>query len=267
VTRPPSRPTTSLRQRLIDGPPLLGTFSVIASTEVVELAGLAGFDVVILDMEHGAYEIAGLGPHILAARARDIAPIVRVRWNEPALIGAALDAGAAGVLVPHVQSAADAAAVVAAARFPPLGGRGAHPWVRAADYAAAPDWHARANTDVAVIAMVEGREGVAAVDEILATPGLDAVFLGPVDLAASLGLAGQLDHPDVIAAVRSVVERAAAVDVAAACFSPSVEGARRWLDAGARLVTVGVDTQILLPAFRALVDGVRADGIPSTRRT
>src|SRR3954469_468134 len=260
MTRPESPPAASLRQRLREGPPLIGTFSIIAGPEIIEIAALAGFDVVVLDMEHGAYEIASLGPHILAARAHGIAPIVRVRWSEPALIGAALDAGAAGVLVPRVQSARDAAAVVEAARFPPEGGRGAHPWVRAAGYAAPDNWHARANDDVAVIAMVEGREGVAAVDEILATPGLDAVFLGPVDLAASLGLAGQLDHPQVVAAVRSGVERAAAVGAAAACSPPAVEGARRWLDAGARLVAVGVDTQIVLPAFRSLVDGVRRTG-------
>jgi len=257
MTRPQSPGPTPLRQRLREGPALIGTFSIVAAPELVELIGLAGFDVIVLDMEHGSYEIANLGTHILAARAHGIAPIVRVRWNEPALIGAALDAGAAGVLVPHVQSAADAAAVVEAARFPPDGERGAHPWVRAAGYAASDDWHARANDEVAVIAMVEGKEGVAAIDEILATPGLDAVFLGPVDLAASLGLAGQLDHPQVVAAVRSVVERAAAAGVAAACFSPTVDGAARWLDAGAQLVTLGVDTQIILPAMRSLVDAVR----------
>src|SRR3954470_20913061 len=108
MTRPDSPPAASLRQRLRQGPPLIGTFSIIAAPEIIELVGLAGFDVVVLDMEHGGYEIANLGPHILAARAHAVAPIVRVRWNEPALVGAALDAGAAGVLVPHVQSAHDA---------------------------------------------------------------------------------------------------------------------------------------------------------------
>src|SRR3954471_18506363 len=194
MTRPES-PPLSLRRRLRQGPPLIGTFSIIAAPELIELAGLAGFDVVVLDMEHGAYEISNLGPHILAARAHGVAPVVRVRWSEPALIGAALDSGAAGVLVPHVQSARDAAAVVEAARFPPQGRRGAHPWVRAAGYAATHNWRTHANDDVAGIAMVEGKEGVAAVDEILATPGLDAVFLGPVDLAASLGLVGRAGHP------------------------------------------------------------------------
>src|SRR3954462_13670421 len=160
MTRPEPSPA-SLRQRLREGPPLIGTFSIVAAPELIELAGLAGFDVVVLDMEHGAYEISNLGPHILAARARGGAPFVGVRGSEPALIGAALASGAAGVLVPHVQSARDAAAVVEAARFPPDGARGAHPWVRAAGYAATDGWHARANDDVAVIAMVEGKEGVA----------------------------------------------------------------------------------------------------------
>src|SRR5438270_2781277 len=109
---------SSFRTRLLHGPALLGTFSVIPSVEIVELIGLAGFDVVVLDMEHGGYDLDNIGAAVLAARARQLEPLVRVRWNEPALIGAALDAGAAGVIVPHVQSAADAAAVVAAGRFP-----------------------------------------------------------------------------------------------------------------------------------------------------
>jgi 4-hydroxy-2-oxoheptanedioate aldolase len=249
---------SSFRNRLLAGPPLLGTFSVIPSAEVVELIGLAGFDTVVLDMEHGAYELDNIGPVILAARARQLEPLVRVRWNEPALIGAALDAGAAGVIVPHVQSAADARAVVAAGRFPPIGARGAHPWVRAADYNATPDWFTAANDSVGLVVMVEGTEGLAAVDDILATPGLDAVFIGPVDLASSLGLGTQLDHPRVVDAVRDVVDRAAAAGVAAACFSATPEGARRWFDLGVRMVTVGVDTQILLPAFRAVGAASRA---------
>src|SRR3954447_991533 len=131
MTRPES-PPVSLRQRLREGPPLIGTFSIVAAPELIELVGLAGFDVVVLDMEHGAYELSNLGPHILAAPAPRAAPVVRVRWSERGLMGAALDAGAAGVLVPHVQSALDAAAVVEAARFPPEGGRGGPPGVRAA---------------------------------------------------------------------------------------------------------------------------------------
>lgn len=247
----------SLRQRLRAGPQLLGTFSVVPAVEVVEMIGLAGFDLVVLDMEHGGYGIENLGACVLAARARNIEPLVRVRTGSAATIGAALDAGAAGVIVPHVESAADAVRVVAAGRYPPAGERGAHPWVRAADYAATVDWWARTNDEVALIAMVEGPQGLAAVDDILATPGLDGVFIGPVDLATSLGLAGQLEHPRVVAAVQDVITRAAAAGVASVVFSATPEGARRWLATGARLVTVGVDTQILLPALRAVVTGAR----------
>src|SRR3954454_25248529 len=109
MTRPES-PAVSLRQRLREGPPLIGTFSIVAAPELIELAGLAGFDVVVLDMEHGAYEISNLGPHILAAPAPGVAPLVRVRHREPALTRDALDAGAPGDLVQQVQSARDAAA-------------------------------------------------------------------------------------------------------------------------------------------------------------
>src|SRR3954465_8552698 len=104
MTGSTSPPNVSLRQRLREGPPLIGTFSIIAAPEIIEIAGLAGFDVVVLDMEHGAYEIASLGPHILAARAHGIAPIVRVRWSEPALIGAAPHARAAGGPLPPGES-------------------------------------------------------------------------------------------------------------------------------------------------------------------
>lgn len=251
-----ARPPVSLRQRLRDGPALVGTFSIVAAPEVVEIIGLAGFDVVVLDMEHGSYGIENVGAHILAARAGGrLAPVVRVRSNDAPVIGAVLDAGAAGVIVPHVQSAADATAAVRAARFPPEGDRGAHPWVRAVGYGATAGWQQRANDQVAVVVMVEGRDGVAALDEILATPGVDAVFIGPVDLATSLGLAGDLEHPDIVAAVADVIARARTAGVAAAVFSATVEGARRWRQAGARLITVGVDTQIALGAFRAVVAG------------
>jgi 4-hydroxy-2-oxoheptanedioate aldolase len=247
---------TSLRQRLREGPALVGTFSIVAAPEVIEIIALAGFDLVVLDMEHGSYGIENVGVHILAARAGGaLTPVVRVRSNDPAVIGAVLDAGAAGVIVPHVQSAADASAAVRAARFPPDGERGAHPWVRAVGYGASGSWQRRANDEIAVIVMVEGREGVAALDEILATPGVDAVFIGPVDLATSLGLAGDLEHPDVVAAVADVIVRAQAAGVAAAVFSASVEGAGRWRQAGARLITVGVDTQIALAAFTAVAAG------------
>jgi 4-hydroxy-2-oxoheptanedioate aldolase len=235
----------------------VATFSIIPSFEVVEMIGLAGFDAVILDMEHGAYGVESLGPLLLAARARGLFPIARVRTNEASSIGAALDAGAAGVLVPQVSSAVAARAAVSAARFAPDGSRGANPWVRAADFTAGPAWFARANQDVAAMVMIEGREGIAAVPEILNTPALDAVFLGPVDLSHALGVPGETEHPLVLAQVERVVAQARARGMAVAVFAPTAKTARRWLDLGVGFVALGVDTAHILAGFRAVLAEVR----------
>jgi 4-hydroxy-2-oxoheptanedioate aldolase len=242
----------SLRQRLRKDAPLIAAFSIIPSTEIVELIGLAGFDAVILDMEHGPYGIDSLGPLILAARSRSIYPIARVQRNEPSLIGAALDAGAAGVLVPQVASKAEALAAVSAARFAPEGTRGANPWVRAANFSGRSDWFREANDEAAVIVMIEGVGGAAAADQILETPSLDGVFFGPVDLSHALGVPGQIDHPSVVGKIDEVLEKARRLSLATAIFAPTAEGARKWLRRGVKLVAVGVDTAHVLAALKSV---------------
>jgi 4-hydroxy-2-oxoheptanedioate aldolase len=250
----------SLRERLRQPTPFLATFSIIASVEVVEMIALAGFDGVILDMEHAPYGIENLGPLIMAARARGIHAIARVRRNEASMIGAALDAGAAGVLVPQIGSAEAARAAVSAARFAPEGTRGANPWVRAADFSGRAEWFAEANRDAAIMVMIEGAGGVAAAADILAIPSLDGVFIGPVDLSHALGLPGEIDHPRVVQTIESVVERARGLSVATAVYTPTAEGARRWFSRGFSVVAVGVDSGHLLDSMKKVVAAVRAPG-------
>ena len=255
----------SLTERLRQGRPLTGVFSIIPSTHVIEMIGVAGFEAVIIDLEHGPFSIDSLTPLILAATVRGLYPVVRVRANEPSLIGAVLDAGAAGVLVPQVSRASEAREVVKAARFAPLGARGVNPWVRAANYGAGASWFEDANRDVAVMVMIEGREGFRAIGDILSVPGLDAIFLGPVDLAQSLGLGSQSDHPDVIDAIRRTVDAAAAVGVGAAVFASNVAAAGRWMAQGVRFVALSEDTAIFLDALRKLkqdLDGRAAAADP-----
>ncbi|MFW5679681.1 MAG: HpcH/HpaI aldolase family protein [Pseudomonadota bacterium] len=246
--------TATLRARLRAGERLLATFCLVPSVEMVELIALAGFDAVILDTEHGPYGTGQLGPLILAARARGIAPIVRVRTGEASLIGAALDVGASGVLVPMVASRAAAEAVVRAARFAPEGSRGANPWVRAGDFGARAGWFAEANAEVAVIAMIEGEAGVEAAGDIVATPGLDAVFLGPVDLSHALGVPGEVDHPRVVETIEAVIEGASAQGLATALFTPGAERARHWFARGVGLVALGCDTAHALHGLRLAAD-------------
>jgi 4-hydroxy-2-oxoheptanedioate aldolase len=242
-----------LRQRLRERQPLLSTFIIIDAPEVVEMAALAGFDALILDLEHGPYTLAQLPRLVLAARSRGAYAIVRVASNDPAQIGAVLDLGADGVLVPQVGSAAAAAQAVASGRYAPEGMRGANPWTRAADFGSGAEWYARSNAETAVLVMIEGKEGLAALDDILAVPGLDAIFLGPVDMSQSLGVAGQTDHPLVVGEIQKSVEKASKADIAVAIFSPNVEGAKRWRALGARLLAVGEDTAQIMQMFRKIV--------------
>lgn len=246
----------ALRGRLREGRPLLATFSIIPAVEVVELVALAGFEAVILDIEHGAHQSESLAPLILAARARGIYPIVRVRSSEPTGIAAALDAGAAGVIVPQIGSAAEARRAVAAARFAPEGNRGANPYVRAADYSGRAEWFAEANRDVAVFLMIEGAGGIAELDEILETPALDGIFIGPMDLSHALGVPGDMLHEKVVSAIERVIDSCRQKQMTTGIFAGTPEAARRWLGRGVTLVGTGVDTSHLLKALQRVVSEV-----------
>jgi 4-hydroxy-2-oxoheptanedioate aldolase len=252
----------SLRNRLRANDPLITTFSVIPCVEIVELVALAGFEAIILDLEHGPYGIDTLKMLVVAARGTGIFPIARVRRNEPSLIGAALDSGAAGVIVPQVDSTASARAAVEATRFAPRGTRGANPWVRAADYGGSAEWFERANDEVAVMVMIEGAAGANAVSDILETPDLDAAFIGPVDLSHALGVPGQIDHPRVVAKIDEILDKAKGMSVATAIFSPKPEGARQWLERGVTMVAVGVDTAHVLDSMREVNASVRRAMVP-----
>ena len=224
---------------------------------MVELIALAGFDGVILDIEHGAHQSEALGPLILAARARGVYPLVRVRSSEPTGIAAALDAGAAGIIVPQIGSAAEAERAVRAARFAPDGNRGANPFVRAADYSGRPEWFAEANREIAVLLMIEGEGGAAALEQILETPTLDGIFLGPMDLSHALGVPGDMAHPEVVATIERVVDACRAKAMTTGIFAGTTEAARRWIGRGVSLVGVGVDTAHLLRALRQVAAEVR----------
>ena len=176
---------TTLRERWAAGDTTLGAWLSIPSAMVAEATARTGFDYVCADLQHGALDYAdsvGLFQAVLLGGAT---PIARVPWNEPGVIGKVLDAGAEAVVAPMVNSAEEAAAVVRAARYPPLGARSFGPIVagpRSSNYAAT------ANDVVAVIPMIETIDALAHLDDILSVPGVDAIYVGPADLSLSLGL-------------------------------------------------------------------------------
>ncbi|MEO7966184.1 MAG: aldolase/citrate lyase family protein [Gemmatimonadaceae bacterium] len=240
----------TLRERLRAGAPVVALFSVIPVPAIAELAAHAGFDAIVLDTEHGPIGPESLDRLVPVARAAGIYPLIRVRENDASLIGAALDVGAAGVVVPQINSGESAAAAVAAARFSPLGHRGANPYVRSAHYAGTQDYFARANEEVAVIVMIEGKAGIDALDDILAVPEIDAVFVGPFDLSQSLGVPGQTDHPMVVDKMKEIVARATDRRVAAGVFAPTAEAATRWRSLGVRFISLGFDSALALDGLR-----------------
>ncbi|HWN55006.1 MAG TPA: aldolase/citrate lyase family protein, partial [Methylomirabilota bacterium] len=152
-----------------------------------EVMARQGFDVLCVDMQHGTTDMSDVWPMLQAISQTDTVPVVRVPWNEPATIMKALDLGAYGIIVPLINSAEDAAKAVAACRYPPVGMRSSGP-VRAVHYGGA-DYLAKANDEIVVMAMIETKEGLDNLDAICATPGLDAVYIGPSDLSFALGMA------------------------------------------------------------------------------
>jgi 2-keto-3-deoxy-L-rhamnonate aldolase RhmA len=243
----------NLREALRGPDALVFTFMMVPRVEIIEMLANAGFDGVVIDLEHGPMTAAELPALSAAARGAGIFAIARVRGDggEPE-IGNLLDAGVDGVLVPHVASAEQAAAVVSAGRFPPAGERSLNPYVRGTRYGADGD-AARdlANARAAIIVMVEGADGLANLEAIAATDDLDGIFIGPVDLSASLGVPGQPEHPKVIETVTSIFERLREGKVAAGIFAPTTEAAKRWLAAGAALVALSADSAMMQRAFSA----------------
>lgn len=204
--------TSSLRARALTGEKLIGALLRMPSEELVEMLAVAGFDFVLIDCEHGPADLVALRQHIAVAAVHGVPVIVRVGEGDRGQILRVLDQGAQGILAPHLDSAADAAALVDAAMYPPVGSRGFATYSRAGLFGlVAPDDHRDwwlENT--LVLGMIESPRGVAEVDAIAAVPRLDGVMVGPADLAASTG-PDDPPVPDAVAAVHASLARGGAL--------------------------------------------------------
>lgn len=257
----------SLRDRLRSGETVFGPFMKLASPEVVEIAGLAGFDFVILDTEHGPLDAGAIQNLVRAAEVVNISPIVRVYENRASLISRGLDLGAHGILAPHISSHEEATALAEAARFSPQGQRGVCCYVRAARFSSTDrfEYFRRANENTVVVAMIEGREGVQNLDEILSVPGLDVIFIGPYDLSQSLSVPGQVASPIVMREMQRVVEKARSAHLAVGTFVDDAESAKRWVDLGVQFVSFSVDVGILYRAMKSIVETLRRRSVAGER--
>lgn len=240
---PSDRPTMvpDLSRRLRDAGFLLGSWLTILDSTVAELMAGAGFDLLVADGEHGPVATSDLVQMLVATRAAGVPLLYRVAANEPVRIMHALDAGAAGVVVPQIRTVADAERAVAWCRYPPAGLRGIAPR-RASDYGRrTAEYLGTANDRVVCCIQIETHEALADLDAILAVPGIDTILIGPNDLSAALGHLGDLGHADVETAIATVLERAIARGIPAGIWTASVAQARGRREQGFRWATLGTD--------------------------
>ena len=247
-----------LKKRLYQGELAVGPFLKITDPAIVEIAAYAGFDYVIIDSEHGPISMESAQNMIRAAGAAGITPIIRVLKNEPELILRALDIGAHGVQVPEVNTREQAEKLVEASRYYPQGSRGVCRFVRAAQYSKQPkdEYFRSANETVTVIAHLEGVEGISNLDAILEVEGIDVLFIGPYDLSQSMGIPGQIDHPDLIENMISIVQRAEAKGKIIGTFVETPQAAREWAERGVKYISYSVDVGMIFETFSAVVQAV-----------
>jgi 4-hydroxy-2-oxoheptanedioate aldolase len=246
-----------VRDRWAEGETALAAWLTLESPAAAAAVASAGFDAVVVDLQHGHATLEDL-PHLLAAIDPTPAlPFVRAAWNHPADLMRALDLGARGVICPMVDSRVEAEAFVAACRYPPAGTRSYGP-IRAA-FGRGREQTAAAEDAILLFAMIETADGLAHLDEIAATPGLDGLFVGPADLSLGMGLDtfADLTDPALLTALDAVVAAASAHALTPGIHAPSPAGAASMAGRGFRFVSCAVDEDLLHGAAEAALRGTR----------
>ena len=263
----PIRLDPTFRHRLAGASrPLAGIWACSGSPLVAEIVAGSGIDWVLVDMEHSPNGLTSVLGQLQAIAAYPATPVVRVPIGDTVTIKQVLDLGAQNVLVPMVSTADQARQLVSAVRYPPRGVRGVgSALARSARWNRVDDYLTRADDHVSLFVQVETVDGVDAAGEIAAVDGIDGVFVGPSDLAASLGLLGQQTHPDVVAAARRAFAavRAAGKPVGVNAFDPAA--AQAYVDAGASFVLVGADVALLARGSEALAARWSSDAADEER--
>lgn len=242
------------QSNLAEGRTVYGPFAKSCDPAFIEISAYAGFDFVILDMEHGPVAYENLQNLVRASILGNMLPVVRVESNEETGIGKALDSGAMGVQVPQVTNADEAQSAIRAAKFYPLGERGVCRFVRAARYSATDkrDYFREANRNL-VILQIEGQSGISNMDEILAVDNFDIVFIGPYDLSQSMGLPGEISHPEVVRQMKNIVHKAREANKIVGTFTDTPAQVKLWRDAGVQYISYSVDVGIYYQACRDLL--------------
>jgi 4-hydroxy-2-oxoheptanedioate aldolase len=248
-----------IRRRVLAGEVLAGTFLNLGSSLTAEIAGHAGFDWLLLDLEHGAGDRQELLAQLQAIESTPAAPLVRVGWNDPVTIKRVLDLGPSGVMVPLVKSAQEASLAASAVLYPPRGIRGVAASHRAALFGARfEEYFARASDELVLAVQVESVEAVANATAIAAVGRVDVLFLGPLDLSVSMGRPRDFDHPEFRSAAAQVVAAARQAGKAAGVLATSVPLAERYLAEGFTFVACGSDGAAVSQGLRDYARAIAA---------
>jgi 4-hydroxy-2-oxoheptanedioate aldolase len=244
--------TNEFKRSLARGGLQVGLWSTLCSNIGAEVIAHCGFDWILLDTEHSPNELPGLVQQLQAMGRGTAMPVVRAAWNDPVLIKRILDIGAQSVLLPYVQTSEEAQRAVQSVRYPPKGFRGVSAGSRSSLYGRVKDYLRRADDEICLLLQVETRSALEQLEAIATVEGVDGVFIGPGDLAASMGHLGDPQHPEVQTALRDAVTRLGRVGKAAGILTVVEADARRYIEWGYRFVAVGVDTSLLVKSADAL---------------
>ena len=254
-------PLNTFKRALAAGETQIGLFLGLANAYAAEVVGTAGFDWLLIDGEHGPNDLRSIIAQLQALAPYPVRPVVRTVDHDVARIKQLLDGGAQTLMVPMVETAAEAESLVRAMRYPPHGIRGVGTALaRAARWNGVDGYFAKADQEMCLIVQIESVAGLAGLDDILKVEGVDAVFIGPSDLAASMGHLGNPGHPEVKAAVEGAIRKIAAAGKAAGVFSADPVIAAAYREMGASFLLVGVDALLLRNASVALADKFKSAG-------
>ncbi|OGA12339.1 MAG: 2-dehydro-3-deoxyglucarate aldolase [Betaproteobacteria bacterium RIFCSPHIGHO2_12_FULL_69_13] len=245
-------PKNPFKRALRSGERQIGLWSSLASHYSVEVIAGAGFDWILLDMEHSPNELANVLGQLQAAAPYPTHTVVRVPWNDMVAIKRVLDIGALSLLVPYVSTPAEAKNAVSYTRYPPAGVRGIAGTTRASRFGRVKDYARRAHEEICLLVQAETREALDNLEAICAVEGVDGVFIGPADLHASLGYTGETANPKVKPVIDEAIRRIRKAGKAPGILTPNEADARHWLECGAQFVAVGSDLGILARGSEAL---------------
>ncbi|MGU8114055.1 4-hydroxy-2-oxoheptanedioate aldolase [Serratia marcescens] len=253
--------TNHFKRALQEKRPQIGLWLGLCSSYSAELLAGAGFDWLLIDGEHAPNNVQTVLGQLQAVAPYPSRPVVRPPWNDAVIIKQLLDVGAQTLLIPMIQNAEQARDAVRATRYPPHGVRGVgSALARASRWNRVPDYLQQADEQMCVLVQIETREAVKNLDAILQVEGVDGVFIGPADLSADMGFAGNPQHPEVQRTIDDAIARIRAAGKAPGILMANKALAQRYLEAGALFVAVGVDTTLLARAAEALADEFKRGG-------